>query len=215
MVNMAAAETLVKEVFGALKDFIYRDLFYVVGGTSVLLSTTFAFDIPINYEGWIGVYLAIFGYVVGYALQEIVSIMGITTTTYPKSYNLVKWFGRRFAPSEDWESLPLVENIDLSVLRKCLDQHCGESCQKRINRTINLKQVGSSMASSLLATTAILIVAAINHPDDSWYVPIAIASFLLFLFLVIVNWVKQTQQSIMQIEVNTLCEECNGNAIKK
>jgi hypothetical protein len=70
------------------------------------------------------------------------------------------------------------------------------------------------MASSLLITTAILIVAAINHPGDSWYVPLAVSSFVLSIFLLIVNWLKQTQQNIMQLEVNRLCEKCKGNATK-
>jgi len=211
---MAAAETLVKEIFGTLKDFIYRDIFYVIGGVSVLLSITLAFDIPVIYEGWSVVYLALFGYVVGYVLQEIISIVGLTTTTYHQPNKLVKWLGLRFAPSENWESLPPSDKVDLSLLRKCLDSHCDESCQKRINRTINLKQVGSSMASSLLITTAILIVAAINHPCDSWYIPLAGSCFVLSIFLLIVNWLKQTQQNIMQLEVNRLCEECKGNATK-
>jgi hypothetical protein len=32
---MAAGDTLIKEIFGTFKGFIYRDLFYVVGGVSV------------------------------------------------------------------------------------------------------------------------------------------------------------------------------------
>ncbi|MCG7946622.1 MAG: hypothetical protein N0C84_09820 [Candidatus Thiodiazotropha taylori] len=211
---MAAAETLVKEIFGTIKDFIYRDIFYVIGGVSVLLSITLAFDIPLVYEGWSGLYLAVFGYVVGYVLQEIISIVGLTTTAYQQPNKLIRWFGFRFAPSEDWESLPPPEKVDLTLLRKCLDSHCGESCQKRINRTINLKQVGSSMASSLLITTGMLIVAAINHPGDTWYIPLAVSSFVLSIFLLIVNWLKQTQQNIMQLEVNRVCEECKGNATK-
>jgi hypothetical protein len=87
---MAAAETLVKEIFGTLKDFIYRDIFYVIGGVSVLLSITLAFDIPAVYEGWSGVYLAVFGYVVGYVLQEIISIVGLTTTSYQQPTKLMK-----------------------------------------------------------------------------------------------------------------------------
>ena len=212
---MAATETLIKEIFGTFKEFIYRDLFYVAGGVSVLLATTFAFNVPIDYKGWTGVYLAVLGYVVGYALQEIVSIVGLVTTSYREPNRFIKWVGKRFSPSEDWESLPPVDNLDLSALRNCLDQHCGESCQKRINRTINLKQVGSSMGSSLLITTFILVLAAINHPNDKWYVPLAVISFLLSLFLIIINWVKQTEQSIMQLEVNKLCKECKGSALKQ
>ena len=212
---MSAIETLIKEIFGTLKDFIYRDLFYVVGGISVLLSATFAFDIPITYKGWTGVYITLLGYVVGYTLQEIVSIIGLVTTSYKQPNAFIKWIGKRFSPSECWESLPPVEKLDLAELRNCLDKHCNESCKSRINRTINLKQVGSSMGSSLLITTIILILAAIKHPCDHWYIPLAAASLLLTLFLIIINWIKQTQQSIMQLEVNKICQVCKGSATKE
>jgi len=168
---MAADDTLIKEILGTFKDFIYRDLFYVVGGVSVLLSGSHAFDLPFKYTGWTGVYMALLGYVVGYSLQEIWSIFGVVTTSYkgpPKCF--IRWAAKRFAPLEDWESLPCLRQVDQKALRNCLDKHCSEYHRDRIGRTINLKQLGSSMGSSLLTTTIILIYLIYKHPYDLFYV---------------------------------------------
>lgn len=212
---MAAIDKLIEEIFLTFNDFIYRDLFYVVGGVVVLFSGFSAFDITINYTGWNVVFLVLMGYIVGYVLQEIISITGFVTTGYKRPNKFIRWVGKRFSPSEDWESLLQIEKVDLAALRNCLDQHCHEASQKRINRTANLKHVGSSMSSSLLVTTIILIFAAIRHPDDDWYLPLAIASLLFALFLALVNWIKNTQENLMQFEVNLFCEKSKGSAIKK
>ncbi|MBT3029302.1 MAG: hypothetical protein KME48_19255 [Candidatus Thiodiazotropha sp. (ex Ctena orbiculata)] len=212
---MSESAELVKELFSTLKDFLYRDIFYVLGGVTVLLSIILTFDIPIKFTGWTGVYLAIFGYVVGYVLQEVVSIIGLTTTAYREPHDLIKKIGHRFAPSEDWEALPPPNMVDLSLLRKCLDEHCEDSCQKRINRTVNLKQVCSSMGSSLSVTTILLFIAAyLHYPNEKWFIPLAVASAVLSIALIAVNWLKQTQENIMRLEVNKTCTTCQGNAIK-
>lgn len=213
---MVAAETGIKEISRTFKDFIYRDLFYVVGGVAVLISGSYAFDLPIKYTGWTGLYMALLGYVVGYSLQEIWSIIGVVATNYkgpPKFF--IRWALNRFAPSEDWGSLPTAQEVDNKVLRNCLDKHCSEFYRKLIGRTINLKQIGSSMGSSLLTTTINLILAIIRHPNDFFYVPLAVSSLLLSLFLVVVNRIKLAHQNLMEFEVNRLCRKCKGSAIKK
>ncbi|MGD2092497.1 MAG: hypothetical protein PVH61_40400 [Candidatus Aminicenantes bacterium] len=160
--------------------------------------------------------MALLAYVVGYSLQEIWSIIGVVTTNYkgpPKCF--IRWAAKRFAPLEDWESLPCLQQVDQKALRNCLDKHCSEYHRDRIGRTINLKQLGSSMESSLLTTTIILIYLIDKHPYDLFYVHLAMGSFLLSLFLIVINRIKQAQQNLMEFEVNSLCEKCKGSAIKK
>ncbi len=217
---MADADTLIKEIFGTFKDFIYRDLFYVVGGVAVLLSVSHVFELPFKYTGWTGVYMALLAYVVGYSLQEIWSIFGVVVTSYkgpPKCF--IRWAAKRFAPSEDWESLPCLQQVDQKALRNCLNQHENKSIQKDIERTINLKQLCSSMGSSLLTTAIILRIGIIMHPYTSsytrFYCPLFWGSLVLSLFLVVINRIKLAQESLMKFEVNNLCEKCKGSAIKK
>jgi len=209
---MSTIETIIKETFETFREFIYRDLMYVVGGISVLLSVCYCFGgPPISAETWTLLYACFLGYIVGYALQEIFSVFGIVTTAYRKLGPIRLFWAKRFAPDERWDHLPLPANILMGKLRYCVGEHCPKDTRKRIDRTINLKHLGASGA-SFFVVGIFLFVASYKHPCDSWVVPLAVGAVALAIILALMSQTKSAQQRLMELDVNRQCEQCKGSA---
>jgi hypothetical protein len=101
------------EVAALFKQFIYRDLAFVLGGSIVLLSLAYAFRvrapgcIPIDWQkDWkefpnTGVVLIIVAaYVIGYAVQDVVAVLPLrltSTSTRFQPGRLGKWVYERFS----------------------------------------------------------------------------------------------------------------------
>jgi|GEM_PF-5738247 len=146
-------------------------------------------------------------------LQEIFSIIGLVTTTYYKPGKFIIWFANRFSKNESWEKIPDIKVVDLYKLRKCLDEHCPDIARKRINRTINLKQVCSSMSSSMLLTGIFILLYWVRNNTIKYALYSSIAIIVLSLFLALINRIKQAQQSLFEILFNYNCSHCNGSAL--
>jgi len=211
---MSAIEVIIGEAIGIFKDFIYRDIFYIVGGISVIYSFIFCFQVPtFTVSGYIIIYVIFISYVIGYVLQEIFSIIGLVITAFYKPGKFIIWFANRFSKSESWGKIPEPNSVDLSILRKCLDEHCTGITRKRINRTINLKQVGSSMGSSMFTTCIFLFGGWIHNDSDKWVLYSSFAILVLSLFLVLINRIKQAQQSLFEISFYNNCSKCKDSAL--
>lgn len=77
---MSATEKVVEEIVSTFRDFLYRDLFYVVGGISVIAAFFFSLgkvDTLLKADAAVTFFVIVIGYVVGYATQEAMSIAGL------------------------------------------------------------------------------------------------------------------------------------------
>lgn len=213
---MALADKAVEEAFGAFRDFLYRDAFYIVGGISIMLSFFYAIDRMeiIQPERMSDTaYVVVLGYVVGYVAQEMISILGFVGTTYRRPSKFIRRLGKRFAPAEDWDGFPDVTEIDIQALRLCVDAHMSETTRKRNQRTINLKQVCSTMGAAGFISCFFLLMRALRNPQDggiSW--AIFFGTLLLTLSLFIMNAIKNAQQRNLELGLNRKCTECLGSA---
>ena len=97
------------ELAKVFKNFIYRDIVYIIGGFSVILTFLHTIgkiclltkiDCTAGY-----LYLAGIGYVIGYCIQDTASWIGIVTTAgYFKPGPIRIWFYERFT-REKWENV--------------------------------------------------------------------------------------------------------------
>lgn len=73
------------ELIKSLKDFIFRDIIYIIGGVSVILSLLYAFDemdvIGKKPSIFTVLYIAGIGYILGWLIQTIFSVFHIVTTS--------------------------------------------------------------------------------------------------------------------------------------
>ena len=123
---MSAPEKAVEEIVTIFRDFFYRDLFYVVGGVSVIGTFFFVMgklDQLRNADGATTFFVIVISYVVGYATQEALTLAKLVRTTYERPSYVIRYFGRRFAPADPWDALSHASEIDSGALRLCVDQH--------------------------------------------------------------------------------------------
>lgn len=214
---MSAAEKAVEELFSTFRDFLYRDLFHVVGGVSIIAAFFYA-QCRIEALHELGAaeraYLIVLGYVVGYAAQEACGVLRIISTAYVDPGGIIRFLGRRFAPADDWDGLPRACEIDMQALRLCVDRHMPTETRKRNQRTINLKQLCSSMGSAGLVSAFLLIIRALVYstPQFAWL----FAGILVVTgALIVMNKIKNAQQRMLELGVNQRCQECHGSAHRR
>ena len=106
-----------------VREFIFRDIIYIVGGGIVLISFLYRFDCLPNQNTPVVFYLlgAGLSYVIGLSIQDLFSIARLVTTAkYEKPNRLVRCMYRRFY-NEKWKDLPeLNSNEVLPAVRKLL-----------------------------------------------------------------------------------------------
>jgi hypothetical protein len=108
-----------ESLMGGLRHFLGRDLPYAIGGVSVIVSFLYLFDsLPPN--GEMGIYSAFvvaIGYVLGYAIQELVSLTQIVTTqAHGNPGHLVKRL-LYLLEQREWKDLPISYDWDTARIR--------------------------------------------------------------------------------------------------
>ena len=104
-----------------VREFIVRDLIYVVGGGMVLTSFLYRFNRLPDKDASVAFYLlgAGIAYVVGNALQDVFSIFRLVTTAPVLRLSRPwRWLYRRFT-SEDWKDIDTIDRVQTHrVIRK-------------------------------------------------------------------------------------------------
>lgn len=186
------------QLIKALKNFIIRDIIYIIGGASVILSflyllgKTNIISDPTSKVAYL--YIAGISYVVGYCVQDTASWLGIVTTaSHFTPCRIQKWFYRRFTHSP-WQGIPLTRNelnqAELIIQeRACADNKAGRE------RLISLLQVGTTIGPcGLVAGILLLIKTFIDANRASAFNIILAGSVLLTsALLIILAWIKTLQ----------------------
>ncbi len=215
---MSATDTAIKGAFDTFGKFLYRDMLYVVGGITVLLSIRYTFGRPeISLNTATLIYVSFLGYIIGYALQEVLSFSQLVTTGYRKLTPRYTSAMKLLAPHVDWDSFKDFEYKNVDKLLLCVDAHANTETRKRIDRIINLKHIGASGASFGVASI-ILFCGSYKHQCEchKCVLPLAISAFVLSVILVLTSHIKCRQQLLIELAVNETCGECetigiNGN----
>jgi hypothetical protein len=147
-----------------VRDFLYRDLAFILGGTLVIGSIAYffrqwlpPFDLT-NPPFWSLVLFPAMAYVVGYAVQDIGGIIGITFTGYLVEPNqLCRWLYLRFS-SAPWRTVTVLHNrsrFQFDVHMSRLD--VPPTTQINLDRVLDLKVIGMCVGGCSLLSSLILL----------------------------------------------------------
>lgn len=149
----------------ALKDFIFRDIFYVIGGVSVIFSILYAFGkmdvIGEKPSTLIVLYIAGIGYVLGWIIQTSFSVFRFITTSQsyrPIKYSLIRLLYRGFMH----ESLPKVDPFDQDEYSDKINEKAKPRSIAESDRITNHLQICTTIGPCAFVTGFILLVFRID-----------------------------------------------------
>ncbi len=178
----------------AFERFITRDLMYVIGGASVIVAVLHVFGrIPAELGGWQGLYAAGLGYVVGYVLQEVSSVVGIVSTKATKPMPATaRWVYRRFE-GQTWPDDLGIVPAEFTKAKLKIDSTGSPRIQARLERIIGLKQVGTTIGPAMLLVALILAIGLLV--GFTWFdVVLSGSALVIGVILVELGWLKNGQE---------------------
>lgn len=182
----------------ALQKFLSRDLTYLAGGGIVLLAFLHIYDqvALLPRSGVLLLFPVAFAYVIGYAIQEVFTLLGLVRTKaepVPNAY--AKWLFRRFERKPDWEPTPRSEYKQAK--RWLYQKATPDRLRSDHERLEVLKQVGTTLGPCLLVATLLVSLPLIGKLVPlrvPFEVAIVLAGLIFGFVLVSVGWLKVTQQ---------------------
>jgi len=156
------------EVAALFKQFLYRDLAFILGGSIVLLSLAYAFRgcIPSHWLGYweefqpaSTVLIAAAAYVVGYAVQDVGGVLRLTSTGHFQPKRRREWLYKRFSRKE-WRPINYVAENDREFK---FDIHLGcleipERVIQELERIRSLKVISMCVGGCLLVSALIFLL---------------------------------------------------------
>lgn len=195
------------ELVKVVKDFIYRDVLYIISGYSVVVSFTYLFfNINILLKSTSTLTQLIFAgfcYIIGYCIQDGLSLTPLVKTspiTDPSSF--IKKMYRRlenYSEGEDiddlWKDL---KNFDSRKKMFVLTENASDERMKQYNRTISLKQIGTTGGSSAFICFVLLLskwLPQYINGEFKWEL-VQLTFIVLFVssILLTLGWVKGVHQ---------------------
>ena len=183
------------EFVRSLRHFIARDVIYIVGGGTVLLSFLYLFDKIPEKDISTPYFLFVAGiaYVVGYAVQDGGSLIGLTTTSYSYRPGRFTCFWFETLQRRPFPKIPKEFNFHKKV-QELYDIKNNEEFLSSFRRIINLLQVGATMGPSSLLSGGILGFKA--YETKTYFDFSLSAGAIIFGFLFIVHsWIKVAQRA--------------------
>lgn len=182
------------ELISALKNFISRDLLYVVGGGSVISSFLYLFD-RISFLQTAPVPVWLFGaglaYVLGYAIQEGLSLTGLVTSAYvTQPGSLVRWLYKKFT-NDEWIN---PSSLKVSEAEVTVTAYAPPETLIELRRLVSLRQIGTTMGSCALASSVVLAIRAWST-KSTFDISLAALVFAFAVVLCALGWVKAAQQT--------------------
>jgi hypothetical protein len=185
------------ELIKALGRFVARDLIYVIGGATVILSFLYLFnrlssdELPLAYS----LFGAGLAYVVGYTIQDTWCLMRVVTMAdYFEPNRFVRWLYLRFT-REEWHP---IERFDTYRAHRALYARETEKENLAVfERVVSLRQVSATMGPCALVSAFFLFVRVFSFCQassrcfDFW---LAIFAATLGVGLVCLSWLKGAQQ---------------------
>jgi hypothetical protein len=193
------------ELSKAFRRFIMRDMVFILGGGSVILSFLYYFDFVekiLELRWGFYVFIAGIAYVVGYAVQDGMSLLGIVTTRdYFKPNCFVKWMYERFCGAE-WRDIKPFDSVNVRII---IDEKASEGHIKRLERTTSLRQIGTTMGPCGIISAMILFSRAWKAGcgfDTTFAMVISVFS----LVLICLGRLKTAQYTELKYKLHTEIE---------
>lgn len=189
-----------------VREFIVRDLIYIVGGGIVLTSFLYRFDRLPNRETPLAFYLlgAGMSYVVGSTIQDMFSIFRLVTTAHvDKMRQPFKWF-YKLLTKEVWND---IEDFDPSKVRQAIRflKNNDQAFASSYERNISLLILRATMAPCTMIASLIIW--------SQWYMcrnqfDFCLALITLFLSVVLFVLARLSSAKVTRIDSNALKEYC-------
>lgn len=174
------------EFIKAFSRFISRDLILLIGGGWVVGAFLYLFDrVPAANDFWILFsLLAGVGYFVAYALQDVICLTGITTTTQVNNPNrFVLWMYKRYM-HEDWLTTEVKESLQPTCERRRPD----------FERIVMFQLIGTA-GGPCMAVCGILLITRWLWCGETFDLFMALAAMTLSLVLICLSWLKGAQRA--------------------
>ncbi len=180
----------------AISRFLGRDLPYIIGGVSLILSLEVAFGVRIVRDLSTAhlVFVGAIGYVVGYAVQEFVSLSPIVTTAFRIVPNrFLKWSYRRWSREIE---LKIDAALDYHALYYRMQSELSPDRLAALERIIVLKTFGTSVGSCWLFSSAALAYAGV-HFSSIELAALAGTVFFLAATLILTGWLQSLEMIVV------------------
>lgn len=147
------------ELVRALKDFIIRDIIYIIGGVSVIISFLYACGkvciIKENSSTAFYLYFAGISYVIGWLIQEVFSIVHAVTTSmsYRPKWCIIKQLYRCYMR----DGCPEVKQFDQVEYSILINQKGSEKNNAELERIVGFMQIGTTIGPCALVVGIILL----------------------------------------------------------
>lgn len=200
--------------------FLYRDLMYVLGGSSVLFALAFVFEkVPQSVPAvQVQVYVALVSYTVGFTVQEVFTILGVIKTR-PSKPTKLGWLLKLFEKTDDLQQFEGVEVANRDKLVRCLYLHTESTLHQRLERIINLKQLGTAVGPSFFLTGVILLIPLLTNGNQlastTLHAILIVGTLLLSTTLILQSWIKNHQQYRRELQLHLSCPECEGEYLER
>lgn len=184
-----------------VREFVVRDIIYIIGGGSVLTSFLYCFGRLPNESTPVAFYFlgAGIAYVIGCAIQDLFSIVRLVTTgPVEKPGRFIRCVYRRFT-GEEWLDL---KDFDLGRVRQALRSLLknDEARAARYERAISGMILATTMAPCTLLSGVLVLLRAICSPS-AFDFAVAAASLVLCVGLFVLAWLKAVQITRIDAEV--------------
>lgn len=177
-----------EELVKVIGRFATRDIPFIIGGISVVISFLWLFDVqlPATVPVPVIIFLAGVGYVLGYAIQDglrLISLVNASIEVKPNKFLkfcYARWMQREWLVNSDFDS---VEEY-FRVYRELNTEAVAP-----IDRIISLKQVGNAVGGSWLVCCFMFLVKSLIKPSAfSWI--LCVTSAALSLLLILLGWLQ-------------------------
>jgi hypothetical protein len=196
------------DLISLFRNFIYRDLAFILGGSMVVVSTLHAFGISLHHlqdQPYTLFLLTVLAYVVGYAVQDFGALLPFrpTYTDYvlrPGRLSLFLYW--RFTGS-GWEPLTFASSPEGALqFAMHMDRlNIPEATLRELDRILSLKVISMCVGGcSILSAVIFFVTWAYNRFASIDWIP-SILLLALGLALICLGWVKALQQMQFYEEV--------------
>lgn len=192
------------EVATLFRQFLYRDLAFILGGFIVLSSLAYALRGRIEFSAidWQKlppasiVLIAAAAYVVGYAVQDVGGVLRLTSTAQFQPGCFRKWLYKRFS-GLSWRDTNYPRDKEFQF-----EVHLGrleipEGVLQALERIRSLKVISMCVGACLFLSVLIFLIQLpfnFDHSSVAIDLVIFIVSALLTAYLICLGWIKGMQE---------------------
>ncbi len=197
------------ELVKALKNFVVRDIIYIIGGSSVIVSFLYLFNKTdmLGKETHTAIYLLVAGlaYIIGYCIQDTASwIRIVTTASFFEPWPSLIWFYRRFLHREWVPIFPdivdaeerrneIFERLDKAEL--IIQEKTSVDNKAERDRIISLMHMGTTMGPCSLVSGILLFIKAFIDRNYTFRFNITLTVSVLIIsgLMIVLAWIKALQ----------------------